>query len=140
MTASELDDLSLQEKNILIYIGGYIVRKLSAKACEPCRTLISSEISPTDPDHTFLRTKNFAEAKIGLQAPTSVLATSLQLMEKGLPQPSRQRPLRITLFARPILLCMTGRTEKPKDGQVQPFIVVAPEKCGRYYGSTSNKI
>ena len=45
MTTSELDDLSLQEKNILIYIGGYIVRKLSAKACEPCRTLISSEIS-----------------------------------------------------------------------------------------------
>ena len=71
----------LQEKNILIYIGGYIIRKLSTKACEPRRTVISSEISPTDADHTFLRTKNFAEAKIGLQAPTCVLATSLQQME-----------------------------------------------------------
>ena len=36
---------------------------------------------PTDPDHTFLITKNLAEAKVGLQAPTSVLATSLQQME-----------------------------------------------------------
>ena len=77
MTASELDDLSLQEKNILIYI----IRKLSAKACELCRTLISSEISPTDPDHTFLITKIIAEAKVGLQAPTSALATSLHQME-----------------------------------------------------------
>ena len=82
MTASELDDLSLQEKNILIYIGGYIVRKLSAKACESCSTLISSEISPPDPDHTFLRTKNFAKVKVGLQAPTSLLVSTLQQMEK----------------------------------------------------------
>ena len=29
---------------------------------------------------------------------------------------------------------------EPKDAQAQPFEVVAPEKCGRYYGSTSNQI
>ena len=44
-------ELSLQESNVIAYIGGYVVRTIRYKVCLPCRQKISSVVYATSPNH-----------------------------------------------------------------------------------------
>ncbi len=78
---SETDELSIQEKNVITYIGGYICKKLKPIVCPGCQSAISSHLDEDDPNHSFLVAKNYASAKTGLLAPSSMLGELLQDME-----------------------------------------------------------
>ena len=70
--------LSLQEINIVTYIGGYIVRRIR-DVCEECRPKVSSSICLEDPKHAFLSIKNYSGTKEGLLAPSTSLVQLLIL-------------------------------------------------------------
>ena len=76
------DTLSLQEGNVLTYIGGYIVRKLCSKVCTDCAEKMTSEADVENPNHMFLVEKNYSHAKEGLKVPSDILVQCLESIEK----------------------------------------------------------
>ena len=82
-TVPNEDGLSIQETNILAYIGGYILRKLQKKKiiCAECDEKISGQIEEEDSRHQFLQQKNIKDAKLGLCAPSNDLLGAIQLLE-----------------------------------------------------------
>ena len=78
---SEGEQLSLKEKNVLTYIGGYIVKKIADKVYTSCKTKIRSVICDSDPNHDLLAAKDYADAKVGLQVPSPILVDALKKME-----------------------------------------------------------
>ena len=79
------EELSLQEKNVITYIGGYIVKKLKQKVplCESClNKLICTDCEELNNSRfDFLKAKNYIDAKEGLQKPSSLLTDALEQCE-----------------------------------------------------------
>ena len=73
--------MSLQEQNILVYIGGFIVRRVTKKACPECCEKITSQICADDSSHDFIAAKQLEGVKVRLVVPSKVVTESLQKME-----------------------------------------------------------
>ena len=69
--------LSVQENNILAYIGGYIVRKIKGKVCNTCSNKIVGQVEPDNPNHEFIAAKSYGK----LQSPSKLLLGTVQLLE-----------------------------------------------------------
>ena len=69
--------LDTQENNVLAYIAGYIVRKLSKRVCVSCKDKISADLDLENPNHEFIAAKSYK----CLLAPCSLLLGTVQLLE-----------------------------------------------------------
>ncbi len=79
-TSQENDELSKQEKNIVAYISGYMVRKLRKCMCEGCFLYCTTGADDCDEDLDFITVKRYEEAKDGLISPSlSLVRTVCQL-------------------------------------------------------------
>ena len=72
---------SLQESNVLVYIAGYVVRKLKGKVCVPCREKLEGPIDPADHHHQLLAAKCYSGCTIGLAAPSCLLSGCVDRLE-----------------------------------------------------------
>ena len=81
ITPPQESDLSLQETNVLAYIGGFIVRKVRDKVCNTCKEKITSIICPDNESHQFLAAKNYSGVKEGLLVGSTVLTNLLKQLE-----------------------------------------------------------
>ena len=68
LTATEQEELSSSECNILAYIGGYITRKLQKKCCPVCQNKIMGSVDNDNPNHAFISEKSYGR----LMAPSSI--------------------------------------------------------------------
>ena len=75
------DELSIQEYNIITYIGGYIWRRRKPKLCSGCQSAISSHLNVDGPSQSFHVAKKYPSDKTGLLAPSSMLGELLQNMQ-----------------------------------------------------------
>ena len=78
---NEKNELSMQENNVITYIGGYIVRKLKPTVCESCYLKIASSLDLENSDHHFIAAKTFTQASEGLRVPSIALAKVLKEFE-----------------------------------------------------------
>ncbi len=69
-TSQENDGLSKQEKNIVAYISGYMVRKLCKCMCEDCFLYCTTGADDCGEDLDFITVKRYEEAKDGLISPS----------------------------------------------------------------------
>lgn len=76
-----IEGLDQQETNVLVYIAGYILKKLKHSMCNDCCLKLSGSLDASNKNHDFLLKKNYAEAKQGLTAPSQCLVSVLQLVE-----------------------------------------------------------
>ena len=75
-TLPETSSLSTEEDNILVYIAGYVARKVSPKVCEGCRGQLCATFDADNPNHVFLGAKSHAGAKHGgLVVPSEALVS-----------------------------------------------------------------
>ena len=55
--------MSLEDRNILAYIGGFACRKLGQKVCGACKVHLWGELDQTNESHHFVSMKSYAETK-----------------------------------------------------------------------------
>ena len=72
---------SHQEHNVMVYVAGYVARKLQNKVCDPCRHLLSGSLDSTNTSHVFLEKKLYKEATVGLTVPSTLLVNALTGVE-----------------------------------------------------------
>ena len=74
--------LSIEEENILVYIAGYICRKIQSKVCQDCKSMLTGTVNALDQSQVFLASKQYADLKgDGLTVPSGELmdvCTSLE--------------------------------------------------------------
>ena len=75
--------MSLEERNILAYIGGFVCRKLWHKVCGECKVHLRGDLYQTNESHHFLSMKSYADIKgEGLFVPSSELLSLMYEMEE----------------------------------------------------------
>ena len=75
--------MSLEERNILAYIGGFVCHKLWHKVCGECKVHLRRELDQTNESHHFLSMKSYADTKgEGLFVPSSELLSLMYEMEE----------------------------------------------------------
>lgn len=74
--------LDHQETNVIVYIAGYIIRKLKPKMCDGCKEKLTCPLDPSNPSHEFLAKKNYEGARTGLVAPSDCMVEVLADIEQ----------------------------------------------------------
>ena len=75
--------LSDAECNILVYIAGYLCRKIWNKVCEKHRNTLQTSLDPQNPTHVFLSQKNYGDTVgRGLIVPSSSLCAFVKILER----------------------------------------------------------
>ena len=69
--------LTIQESNVLAYIAGYIVRKLSGKVCESCSFKLKGAHNEENEHHKLISEKSYG----GLMYPSTQLMGTVQALE-----------------------------------------------------------
>jgi len=59
------EQLSTQERNVLTYIAGYVIRKVKGKVCNQCYTQIAGTLEESNEDQTFIAHKQYSYLKTG---------------------------------------------------------------------------
>ena len=73
--------LVLAEKNVLMYIAGYAAKRVMAKACSGCNSVLSGSLSGSDAEK-FLVNKQFEGlSSSGLVVPSIQLAEAVERLE-----------------------------------------------------------
>ena len=57
--------ISVEEENILVYIGGYIYRKVSKSLCDECKQTLIGNFDINNKLHTFLSKKQYSNVQGG---------------------------------------------------------------------------
>ncbi len=77
------DELTFSESNILAYIAGYVVRKVRGKMCPDCASsLVCSEEEDDNDALSFIKCKNYSDAKEGLIRPSKSLLDVVESVEQ----------------------------------------------------------
>lgn len=75
------EDVSMQEKNILTYIAGYIARKMKGRVCDSCVESLVGELEGTQKE-IFLTTKKYSDLRgDGLVVPSAQLVSVVEQLE-----------------------------------------------------------
>ena len=81
---TQLEEMSLQEHNVITYIGGYIVKKFKNKSVI-CENFLSKICADSDDlgnsKYEFVSAKNYSEAMVGLHMPSTLLTQALDQCE-----------------------------------------------------------
>ena len=77
----EMDDLSTEEENTLVYIAGYMARKLHKKACQQCRQSMTGSLTGSSTE-VVLQKKQLEHAKEGLGIPSAQLVCAIEITER----------------------------------------------------------
>ena len=79
----ESRELSVAEGNILVYIAGYICRKIKEKVCSECIQKLYGKTNANNILHTFLAHKIYKDTKgEGLLVPSSEFYSVIEQLEK----------------------------------------------------------
>lgn len=78
-----MPSLNVQEVNILVYIAGYVAKKLAPIVCESCQPCLVRSRNLYDTEQIFLNEKQFSHIfSGGLTAPSHALQKMLETAEK----------------------------------------------------------
>ena len=77
-------NLTITEDNVIVYLSGYIIKKLSKSLCQPCVTKLRGEKSTTVISQTFLHEKEYEGCSNGgIDVPSQLLTSAVTEMEKS---------------------------------------------------------
>ena len=78
----DTSSLNVEEKNVLSYIAGFIIRKLRSKMCSACKDKCVADALETQADHQhFITVKRYSETKDGLIYSSHVVHDALMDLE-----------------------------------------------------------